>query len=216
MSERATSTAGLSIFVLNTSKSCQPSLLFSTHHHHSSQDEAAASLKLEQEQKAEAEALRTKQIADRQKAALQSQIFVVTATYRRTQSELNALIVEVRVAFCCAAWCAVPAPWSSQIAGTPSSCPFIVLGGHLIFLIFFSRLPPPQNRQAALQDMVLQYVHDTTTHSPPSPFFTVTYPLKAILAQLKHAPVIVKTPKKERSRGGSGVVTVPAVVETGE
>lgn len=68
------------------------------------QDDAAASLKLEQEQKAEAEALRTKQIADRKKAALQSQIFVVTATYRRTQSELNALIVEVSCAVygvCC-------------------------------------------------------------------------------------------------------------------
>ncbi len=35
------------------------------------------------------------QISGRKKAALQSQIFVVTATYRRTQSELNALIVEV-------------------------------------------------------------------------------------------------------------------------
>lgn len=37
------------------------------------------------------------QISGRKKAALQSQIFVVTATYRRTQSELNALIVEVTV-----------------------------------------------------------------------------------------------------------------------
>jgi len=94
-----------------------------------------------------------------------------------------------------------------------TSVVFFVLVPHI------STLQPQhtrQNRQAALQDMVLQYVHDTTTHSPPSPFFTVTYPLKAILAQLKHAPVIVKTPKKERSRGGSGVVTVPAVMETGE
>ena len=37
------------------------------------------------------------QISGRKKAALQSQIFVVTATYRRTQSELNALIVEVLI-----------------------------------------------------------------------------------------------------------------------
>lgn len=64
---------------------------------HTAQDDLAAAQKLEAEREAEAEALRAKQASDAQKAALQSRIFVVTATYRRTQSELNALIVEVRV-----------------------------------------------------------------------------------------------------------------------
>ncbi len=59
----------------------------------------AASLKLEQERELEAEQQRIRQIQERRKAALQSQIFVVTATYRRTQAELNALIVEVRGRF---------------------------------------------------------------------------------------------------------------------
>eukprot|EP01032_Pedospumella_encystans_P016977 gene16977-19347_t len=125
------------------------------------EDEHAANLKLEQEREAEAEAQRQKQISGRKKAALQSQIFVVTATYRRTQSELNALIVE--------------------------------------------------NRQAALQDLVLQHVHQSATHDSPSPHATVTYPMRALLTQLKHAPVIVKSPKKDRSRGGSGVISMPAV-----
>jgi vacuolar-type H+-ATPase subunit D/Vma8 len=48
------------------------------------------------EREQEAELQRQRQIVERKRAALQSQIFVVTATYRRTQAELNALIVEVR------------------------------------------------------------------------------------------------------------------------
>lgn len=55
----------------------------------------ANNARLEQEREQEAEAQRSRMIAEKRKASLQSQIFVVTATYRRTQSELNALIVEV-------------------------------------------------------------------------------------------------------------------------
>jgi hypothetical protein len=60
------------------------------------QDELAACAKAEMEREQEAELQRQRQIVERKRAALQSQIFVVTATYRRTQAELNALIVEVR------------------------------------------------------------------------------------------------------------------------
>lgn len=59
------------------------------------QDDIASSARTELEREQEAEAQRLKLIREKRRAALQSQIFVVTATYRRTQSELNALIVEV-------------------------------------------------------------------------------------------------------------------------
>ena len=59
------------------------------------QDELANNARLEQEREQEAELQRSRLIAEKRKAALHSQIFVVTATYRRTQAELNALIVEV-------------------------------------------------------------------------------------------------------------------------
>ena len=77
--------------------------------------------------------------------------------------------------------------------------------------IFTNLISYKQNRQAALQDLVLQHVHQSATHDSPSPHATVTYPMRALLTQLKHAPVIVKSPKKDRSRGGSGVISMPAV-----
>jgi hypothetical protein len=58
-------------------------------------EEAAASVKSEQLREIQAEEQRAKQIAERKKAALQSQMFAVTSSYRRTQAELNTLIVEV-------------------------------------------------------------------------------------------------------------------------
>ena len=63
------------------------------------QDELANQAKLEQEREQAAEAQRCRQIAEKRKAALQSQIFVVTASYRKTQAELNTLIVEVMFNF---------------------------------------------------------------------------------------------------------------------
>lgn len=80
--------------------------------------------------------------------------------------------------------------------------------------LFLLHIHLQQSRQAALQDLVLQYVHQTTTHDAPSPHATVTFPMRALLQQLKHTPVIVKSPKKDRSRGGSGVINMPAVNKT--
>jgi len=63
----------------------------------SAEEEKALREKLEQEQEVEARQQREKLRAKMRQAAIQSQMFVVTATYRRVQAELNSVIVDARM-----------------------------------------------------------------------------------------------------------------------